>query len=59
MNRFVVVKSLTRKYGFAIQAPPGTTWATGPGRTVGWYRRKSDALKRAEELNRESAKEER
>ena len=52
MNRFVVVKSLTRKYGYAIQAPPGTTWATGPKRTVGWYRLKSDALKRAGELNR-------
>ena len=52
MKGFVVVKSLTRKYGYALQAPPGTTWVTGPQRTVGWYRLKSDALKRAEELNR-------
>lgn len=52
MKRFVVVRSLTRKYGYSIQAPPGTTWAKGPQRTVGWYRLKSDAAKRAEELNR-------
>lgn len=52
MNRFIVVRSLTRKYGYALQAPPGTTWATGPQRTFGWYRYKSDARRRAEELNR-------
>jgi hypothetical protein len=52
MNRFIVVKSLTRRYGYAIQVPPGNTWVTGPGNTIGWYRLKSDALKRAEELNR-------
>ena len=52
MNRFVVVKSLARKYGYAIQAPPGISWAKGPQRTVGWYRLKSDAVKRADELNR-------
>lgn len=52
MKRFIVVKSLARKYGFAIQAPRSITWATGPQNTFGWYRLKSDALKRAEELNR-------
>ena len=43
--------SLTRKYGYAIQAPSSTSWAISPRRTFGWYRFKSDALKRAEELN--------
>jgi len=52
MSRFIVVKALTRRYGYSIQAPPGITWATGPQRTFGWYRLKSHALKRAEELNR-------
>lgn len=52
MNRFIVVKSLTRKYGFAIQAPRSFTWATGPQRTFGWYRLKSVAARRADELNR-------
>ncbi len=52
MSRFVVVKSLTRKYGYSIQASQSITWATGPQKTVGWYRRKSDAQKRADELNR-------
>jgi len=51
MNVVVVVKSLTRKYGYSIQAPPNITWAVGPLRTFGWYRYKSDAQKRAEELN--------
>jgi hypothetical protein len=59
MKRFVVVRSLARRYGYSIQAPPGITWAIGPGRTVGWYRRKCDALKRADELNRLPVKEER
>ena len=54
MERFVVVKSLTRKYGYAIQAPRSITWAQGPQNTFGWYRRKSDAQERAEELNRAS-----
>ena len=54
MNRFVVVKSLIRKYGYSIQAPRNITWAAGPQHTFGWYRRKSDARKRAEELNRAS-----
>jgi hypothetical protein len=49
---FVVVKSLTRKYGFTLKAPRVITWAKGPQNTVGWYRRKSDAQKRADELNR-------
>ena len=52
MERFVVVKSLTRRYGYAIQAPRSITWAKGPQNTVGWYRLKSDAQNRAEELNR-------
>lgn len=52
MNKFIVVKSLTRKYGFAIQAPSHITWAVGPKHTLGWYRRKSDAQKRADEFNR-------
>lgn len=50
-RQFVVVKSLTRKYGYTVKAPPGIAWAKGPRNTVGWYRRKSDAQKRAEELN--------
>ncbi len=49
--RFVVVKSLTRKYGYTIKAPPFITWAIGPQNTCGWYRRKADAQKRADELN--------
>ena len=40
------------KYGYAIRAPRHVTWATGPQNTVGWYRRKSDAQKRADEFNR-------
>ena len=52
MERFVVVKSLTRKHGYAIRAPRHVTWATGPKNTFGWYRRKSDAQERADELNR-------
>jgi len=54
MDRFVVVKSLTRKYGYGIQAPRTITWATGPQHTFGWYRYKSDAQKRADEFNRAS-----
>jgi len=54
MSRFVVVKALTRKYGYSIQAPPSVTWATGPQRTFGWYRLKADAQRRADELNRAS-----
>ena len=54
MSKFVVVKSLTRRYGFSIQAPPNTPWATGPQGTFGWYRLKSDAQERADELNRAS-----
>jgi hypothetical protein len=54
MNKFVVVKTLTRKYGYSIQAPPGITWATGPQRTFGWYRYKSDAQSRADVFNRAS-----
>lgn len=52
MDRFVVVKSLTRRCGYAVQAPRSITWAKGPQNTVGWYRYSSDAQKRAEELNR-------
>jgi hypothetical protein len=51
MCRFIVVKSLTRKYGFALKAPPSITWVTGPQNSCGWYRLKSDAQKRADELN--------
>ena len=54
MNNFIVVKSQTRKHGYAIKAPPRVTWATGPQNTFGWYRRKSDAQERATELNRAS-----
>lgn len=53
MARFIVVKSLTRKYGYTVKAPPSITWANGPQHTVGWYRRKLDAQRRADELNRE------
>ncbi len=49
---FVVVKSRLRHYGYSIKAPVGVTWATGPGNTFGWYKRKADAEKRADELNR-------
>jgi hypothetical protein len=55
MSKFIVVKSLTRKYGYSIQAPPKITWAKGPGNTFGWYRLKSDARKRADEFNLGSA----
>lgn len=55
MNRFVVVKSLTRSYGYSIQAPSGVTWVKGPHHTFGWYRLKRDAQKRADELNRACA----
>ena len=54
MDKFIVVKSQTRKYGYAIRAPRHVTWATGPKNTFGWYRRKSDAQERADELNRAS-----
>lgn len=49
---FKVVPAICRMYGYSIQAPPGTTWATGPNRTFGWYKRKKDAQQRADELNR-------
>jgi hypothetical protein len=49
---FTVVPSTSRKYGYSIRAPAFITWATGPGNTFGWYRLKSDAQKRADELNR-------
>lgn len=52
MSKFVVVKSLTRRHGYSIQAPPSITWATGPQKAFGWYRLKSEAQKRADELNR-------
>lgn len=52
MDGFIVVRALTRRYGYAIQAPLNITWAVGPQRTFGWYRRKSDAKQRADELNR-------
>ena len=55
MERFVVVKSLTRFYGYAIKAPLSITWANGPQNTVGWYRCTSDAQRRSEELNRRLA----
>jgi hypothetical protein len=51
-GRFVVVRSLTRSYGYSIKFPPSITWAKGPQNTVGWYRRKVDAIQRADELNR-------
>lgn len=49
---FAVVPSTCRKYGYSINAPADVKWATGPGNTFGWYRRKSDAQKRANELSR-------
>jgi hypothetical protein len=49
---FTVVKSQTRNYGYAIQAPPNITWAKGPGNTFGWYRRKRDAQEAADAHNR-------
>ena len=51
MNRFAVVPSHTRRYGYSLQAPPGVTWAIDPGRTVGWYRRKRDAQQACASLN--------
>lgn len=51
MDRFVVVKSLTRRYGYAIKAPWFITWARGPQHTFGWYRTKSEAQARTNELN--------
>ena len=50
-NRFAVVPSRTRRYGYSLQAPAGVTWAIGPGRTVGWYRRKRDAVQACVSLN--------
>jgi hypothetical protein len=49
---FTVVKSTARKYGYSIKAPSRVKWARGPGNTFGWYKRKSDAHQRADELNR-------
>jgi hypothetical protein len=49
---FTVVPSTSRNYGYSIKAPASVTWAIGPQHTVGWYRLKSDAQKRADELNR-------
>ena len=51
MCKFIVVKALTRKYGYTLKAPQSITWATGPQNTCGWYRLKSDARKRADEFN--------
>ena len=50
-DTFAVVPARTRRYGYALQAPPGITWAIGPGRTVGWYRRRRDAQKVCTSLN--------
>jgi hypothetical protein len=52
MCKFIVVKSLTRKYGYSIQAPRHITWATGPQNTFGWYRLKSVAEQRASVFNK-------
>jgi hypothetical protein len=46
-----VIRSRSRRYGYAIQAPPGVHWAIGPGRSCGWYRRKRDAEQHGRELN--------
>ena len=51
---FTVVPSTSRKYGYSIKAPPSVTWATDPWNTFGWYKRKVDAQKRADELNRQA-----
>lgn len=49
---FVVVKSLTRNYGYSIKAPKGISWAIGPENTFGWYRLKSDAQKQVDVWNK-------
>ena len=54
---FVVVPSTSRSYGYSIQAPADVTWAMGPGNTFGWYKRKKDAQRRCDELNRGRAVE--
>ena len=48
-GKYRVVKNQTRGYGYALQDTTGQdTWATGPGKTHGWYKYKSDAQERAD-----------
>jgi hypothetical protein len=47
-----VVPSTSRKYGYSIKALAEITWAIGPGNTFGWYRRKRNAQRRCDELNK-------
>ena len=49
---FVVVLATSRKYGFSIKAPADVNWAMGSGNTFGWYKRKRDAQRRCDELNK-------
>lgn len=51
-SQFLVVKSLSRNYGYSIKAPKNINWAEGPQNTFGWYRRKSDAQHRVDVLNK-------
>lgn len=51
VTKFTIVPSTSRKEGYSIKVPPWITWAQNPGNTFGWYKRKVDAQKRADELN--------
>lgn len=52
--RFIVVKSRSRKYGYALQdtqAPPKPNQYVRQDNIAGWYKLKKDAQARADELN--------
>jgi hypothetical protein len=51
-EKFTVIRSRRRSYGYSIQAPSDVTWAIGPGGSFGWYRKKSDAQRTADAHNK-------
>ncbi len=53
MERYKVVKNISRGYGYALQdtQPERDSYALGPQRTMGWYKYKRDAVTRAKVLN--------
>ena len=52
---FIVIKSLTRKYGYSHQwvGPNCPSYVVGPQHTCHWYKYKREAIKRAEDFNKQ------
>ena len=53
MERYKVVKNISRGYGYALQdtQPEKPGYSDGPQHTMGWYKYKRDAVARAKVLN--------